>query len=80
MGHKRPRPPITAREIGAYLAGGRAAKACRYALLTPVELERLAYDYAEEDSPIFHSMGPKSYCYWFNRGYCDNARLAHPCP
>lgn len=80
MGRKRPRPPITAREIGAYLAGGRAAKACHWMVLTDVELERLALDYAEEDLPLYQAMEPSSFVYWFTRGYVQNLRLRNPCP
>lgn len=72
---RRPRPPITAREIGAWLCGRRAAKALHYAPRTVPEIEDLALKYAVEDEPLWASMRLKDYVYWFCRGYQDNTDL-----
>jgi hypothetical protein len=66
---RRPRPPITAREIGAWLCGRRAAKVLDGAILTYPELETLALTYSLEDSPIAASMRLSDYVRWFIRGY-----------
>lgn len=73
---RRPRPPLTAREIAAYLCGGRAAKATDYAWLTGPELETLAMKFAEQDAPITAAMNIGEYMHWFIRGYETKARLA----
>ena len=66
---RRPRPPITAREIGAYLCGRRAAVYLDGQLLTVPEIESLALTWAEEDTPIAAAMPLRDYVRFFVQGY-----------
>jgi hypothetical protein len=66
---------LTAREIGAFLAGSRAAKYLDSAYLTAPELESLALAAAAEDAPIAAAMRLSDYVYWFIRGYELRQRL-----
>jgi hypothetical protein len=75
---RRPRPPLTTREIAAFLAGGRAAKAAGYADRTAPELEALAMEYANEDMPIAMSLDLDKYIFYFVWGYCVRTGLDTP--
>jgi hypothetical protein len=66
---RRPRPPLTAREIAASLSGRRAARAVGERELTTTELESLALEYAQEDSPMLQHMNLDAYVYWFIWGF-----------
>lgn len=77
---RRPRPPLTAREIAAFLSGGRAARAMAYRLITEPELSHLAWQAAERDAPIAETMELREWLYWFTRGYDNAMRLASSCP
>jgi hypothetical protein len=78
---RRPRPPLTAREIAAYLSGSRAAKAVGRRELTGPEVESLAIEYAGEDSLMLQHMDLDAYIYWFIRGFEMRQRLDRPsCP
>ena len=72
---RRPRPPLTAREIGAYLSGARAAKALQGQTLTVTELETMALDYAEQDLPIAGAMDLDVYLHWFYAGFYSRQAL-----
>jgi hypothetical protein len=80
VGRRRPRPPITAREIGAYLVGGYAAVKLHNAALTEAELKSIAQKYAEQDATLAASMGLTSYIQWFVRGYQDACEMHGLCP
>lgn len=77
---RRPRPPLTAREIAAFLSGTRAAKRLQYAELTETEVESLAMELATEDSPMLQHFDIQAYVYWFSRGYFQSLMLGKPCP
>lgn len=77
---RRPRPPLTAREIAAFLAGTRAAKRLLYIELTTPEVEALALELAGEDSPMLQHFDIEQYVYWFSRGYYQSLMLGRPCP
>jgi hypothetical protein len=66
---RRPRPPLTAREIAAALSGLRAAKALGERELTTTEVESLALDCAQEDSPMLQHFDLEAYIYWFIWGF-----------
>jgi hypothetical protein len=66
---RRNRPPLTAREIGAWLCGRRAARQVGTVLLTHPEVEGLALKYAIEDEPLWVSMSLRDYMHWFCQGY-----------
>jgi len=68
---RRPRPPLSAREIAAYLSGGRAAQSLGYAALTYPEIENMAMRAAEADAPIAAAMRLDDYFYWYCKGYQD---------
>jgi hypothetical protein len=72
---RRPRPPLTAREIGAFLAGSRAAKAVGSYEMSATELESLALEFAEQDSPMLQHFELPKYVYWFARGFENRQRL-----
>ena len=76
---RRPRPPLTAREIAAFLSGTRAAKRLQYPDLTDGEVELLAWDMAEQDSPMLQHFDIGAYTYWFIRGFDQAVNLAKPC-
>lgn len=76
---RRPRPPLTAREIAAFLSGTRAAKRLQYAELTAPEVVFLAMELANEDSPMLQHFDAESYVYWFSRGYFQSLMLGKPC-
>lgn len=77
---RRPRPPLTAREIAAYLSGTRAVKRLEYADLTEPEIESLALELASEDSPMLQHFDIEQYVYWFSRGYQTAWWTNHLCP
>jgi hypothetical protein len=78
---RRPRPPLTAREIATFFSGMRAAKAVGERELTETELAYLALDYAQEDSPMLQHFDIDAYIYWFIRGFEMRQRLDRPsCP
>ena len=58
---RRPRPPLTALEIGAWLCGRRAARQLGATWLTRPEIEGLALKYAIEDEPLWVSMSLRDY-------------------
>jgi hypothetical protein len=62
---------LSAREIGAYLSGGRSARSLGYSDLTYPELEDLAMRAATDDAPIAASMRLADYVYWYMRGYTE---------
>lgn len=72
---RRPRPPLSAREIAAYLCGMRAAKKAGDPQLTWPELETLALEYAEQDMPIALSLDLDKYVHFFIMGYEMRLRL-----
>lgn len=72
---RRPRPPLTVRELGAFMAGQRAAKATGCTYLTATELETMAMDYAEQDMPIAMSLDLDKYIHFFLMGYETKLRL-----
>lgn len=75
---RRPRPPLTAREIAAFLSGTRAAKRLQYTELSETEVETLAMELASEDSPMLQHFDANSYIYWFTRGYYQSLWLGKP--
>jgi hypothetical protein len=78
---RRPRPPLTAREIATFFSGMRAARAVGERELTTTELSSLALEYAREDSPMLQHMDLDQYMYWFIRGFQMKQRLDRPsCP
>jgi hypothetical protein len=72
---RRPRPPLTAREIATFFSGMRAAKAVGERELTTTEVESLALDCAVEDSLILQCFELSAYIYWFIRGFEMRQRL-----
>lgn len=70
---RRARPPLTAREIGAYLSGGRAARSLGYPDLTYLEIEDMALRAVLDDTPIAASMRMSEYVYWYMRGFAQEA-------
>lgn len=75
---RRPRPPLTARELGAFHAGQRAAKAASHTDRTATELEALAMKYAEADLPIAMSLDLDKYIFYFVWGYHVRIGLDSP--
>lgn len=66
----RPRPPLTAREIAAYLCGARLARAHSHVgILDWPGAEALADAMAEEDAMIMATMTDRAWWRWVRRGW-----------
>ncbi len=76
---RRRRPPLTARQIAAYGAGGRLYRLWRSdPARLPAGTDWLMSRLAAQDVYVLASLGSLKYWYWFDRGWDDAAAVAGP--
>lgn len=69
------RPPLTAREISAYLSGGRMYRRYHERVPGTSKLMVLLAHMGELDAKVLDAMGHDLYLYWFQRGWDDAENL-----
>lgn len=71
----RPRPPLSTREIAAYLEGGRWAKAVTGPLTRKDAVHAMAVEAANDHAEVVATWTLDDWAFWFCRGYWATVAL-----